>query len=180
MPNGSSLGLSLLTQNLEFKTLVKLNCSSWPWISLIKFLSPGIFACAYLKRFIILAVESIFNKKRREILGAESKLERLTINGKASERGKESQPPFNPIQGALNLSSCFPPYSSQSPSGPLSSCKDPLFHGLHRPRQFPFQSHPPIFIHPSTLFIFDFLLKGHLHTKLSIPQGRSTLWLCRS
>lgn len=65
--------------SLGFKALVKLSCSSWPWIFPIKFPSLSIFACAYFKRFILLATQSAFNKKRREILGAGSKFERFTI-----------------------------------------------------------------------------------------------------
>lgn len=115
-------------------------------------------------------------------MGAGSKFERLTINGKAPKSGKESQPPLYPIQGALSLASYFPPYSSLSALCPLNSSKDLLFYGLHLPHQFPSQSHP------STLSNFCFLLKGHLHTTLCIPReaalyggtnpGSATYQLC--
>lgn len=157
-------------QSLGFKALVKLNFSSSPWIFLINFPSLSIFAGACFKRFILLATKSAFNKKRREILGAGSKFERLTIMVKHLRVERKASLLFIPFKVLWIWLHVSPPRSSLSSWCPLSSSEDPLFRGFHLPCQFRFQSHL------STLSKFCF----HLHTMPCIPQGCGTVWLYRS
>lgn len=154
--------------SLGFKALVKLSCSSWPWTFAITFLFLSIFACAYFKRFILLVTKSAFNKKRREILGAGSKFERLTIMVKHLRAERKGNLLFIPYK-VLTFPTIFfsdlimPPNSSEDSLFMASICLA--------------NTHFNLISQPCLISVSSSKVTS---ISCSIPQGCGTPWLCKS